>query len=191
MNLVLKLSPKENYFNEELEDILWTEFKLFSSNWSRFDLHFPLLKTKKTGSFFFFFFFWMKANLSQKALKLASDNNYFTEELIVNWIRVVYFKLKGIWPLFSPAKAKKIGSFFLNESKSQSKFGLEVWSQWKLLHWGTGRYLMNWIQVVYFKLKEIWLLFSNAKSKKRAHFLLPFRQNMKVWKQISVKRPWS
>ena len=48
---------------------------------------------------------------------------------------------------------------------------------------------MNWIQVVCFKLKEIWLLFSNAKAKKRANFLLPFHQNMKVWKQISVKRP--
>ena len=42
----------------------------------------------------------MKANLSQKALKLASNDNYFTEELVVNWIQVVYFKLKEIWPLF-------------------------------------------------------------------------------------------
>ena len=29
---------------------------------------------------------------------------------------------------------------------------------------------MNWIQVVYFKLKEIWLLFSNAKAKKTELF---------------------
>ena len=36
------------------------------------DLYFPLLKPKKTGVF------RMKANLSQNALKLASNDNYFT-----------------------------------------------------------------------------------------------------------------
>ena len=49
----------------------------------------------------------MKANLSQKVLMLASNDNYFTEELIVNWIQVVYFILKEIWPLLSISKAKK------------------------------------------------------------------------------------
>ena len=69
-------------------------------------------------------------------LKLSPKENYFTEELVGIlwiWIQVVYFKLKEIWPLFSIAKAKKTGSFFfffLNESNSQSKFGLEVSSQW-------------------------------------------------------------
>ena len=80
---------------------------------------------------------------------------------LMKWIQLVYFKLKEIWRLFAPAKSKKTRSFFyfpsakpFNESKSQCKFGLEVSSQWELLHWGTGRYLMNWIQVFYFKLKE-------------------------------------
>ena len=36
---------------------------------------------------------------------------------------------------------------------------------------------MNWIQVVYFKLKEIWPLFSTAKDKKWALFLLLFCQS--------------
>ena len=76
----LKLGPNDNCFTEELVGILWTEFKLFISNWSKFDLYFPLLKPKK-------------------------------------------------------------GLFFLSESKSQSKFGPEVRSQWKLLHWGTGNLL--------------------------------------------------
>ena len=102
----------------------------------------------------------------------------------MNWIKVVYFILKEIWPLFSISKAKKMG-LFLNKIKSQPKFGLEVSSQWKLLHWGTVRYLMNWIQVVYFKLKEIWPLFSTAKDKKRACFLLPFRQSK--WKYEIMK----
>ena len=68
-------------FTEELVGISWIEFKLFISNWKRFDLYFPLLKPKKRAGFFFF---WMKAfewNLGQKALKLASNDNYFTEEL--------------------------------------------------------------------------------------------------------------
>ena len=52
----------------------------------------------------------------------------------------------------------------------RSKFGFEASSQWKLLHWGTGRYLMNRIQVVHFKLKEIWSLFSIAKAKKMGSF---------------------
>ena len=51
-NLALMLAPNENYFTDELVGILWTEFKLFISNWNRFDLYFPLLKPKK-GLFFF------------------------------------------------------------------------------------------------------------------------------------------
>ena len=77
INLVLELA--ENYFAEELVGILWTEFKLFSSNWKRFDFYFPLLKPKKKSSFFF----WMKANPGPNlALKLASNENYFTEKLV-------------------------------------------------------------------------------------------------------------
>ena len=122
------------------------------SFWKGFELYFPLLKTKKLARFLLPFHQskWkhesMKANLSQKVLKLASNDNYFTKELIVNWILVVYFKLKEIWPLFSTAKDKKTGSFFTSlppkqmrtwkyEGKSQSK-GLEVSFQWQLLHWG-------------------------------------------------------
>ena len=112
-----------------------------------------------------------------------------TGRYLMNWIQVVYFKLKEIWPLFSPAEAKKPSSFFYfpsakawkYETKSQSK-GHEVRSQWKLLHWWTVRYLMNWIQVVYFKLKEIWPLFSPAKAKKQARLFVFFFE----WKQISV-----
>ena len=109
-----------------------------------------------------------------------------TSRYLINGIQVVYFKLKEIWPLFSIAKAKKTGLFFfffLNKSKSQSKFGLEVSSQWKLHHWGTGRYLMNWIQVVYFKLKEIWPLFAPAKAKKSSSFFISLPPNlwMKAW----------
>ena len=42
---------------------------------------------------------------------------------------------------------------------------------------------MNWIQVVYFKLKEIWLLFSNAKAKKTGLFFTsipPKHEGMKA-----------
>ena len=60
----------------------------------------------------------------------------------MNWIQVVYFILKEIWPLFSPAKAKKASSFFTSllpkqmkiwkyETKTQSR-GHEVSSQWQL-----------------------------------------------------------
>ena len=100
-NLALKLGPNENYFTEELVGILWIVFKLFISNWKRFDRYFPLLKTKKRAHFYFPSAKAnesMKANLSQKALKLASNDNSFTEGLIVNWIQVVYFKLKEICP---------------------------------------------------------------------------------------------
>ena len=45
---------------------------------------------------------------------------------------------------------------------------------------------MNWIQVVYFKLKVIWPLFSPSKAKKPRSFLLPFRQIFE-WKHESMK----
>ena len=41
LNLALKLSLNENYFTEKLMGISLTEFKLFISNWRRFDLYFP------------------------------------------------------------------------------------------------------------------------------------------------------
>ena len=85
-NLALELDPNNNYFTEEPIGVLWIEFKLFISNWKRFDPYFPLL-TKKTGSFF------MKSDLSQNlALKLASNDNYFTEELLgILWMEFKLF----------------------------------------------------------------------------------------------------
>ena len=128
MNLALKLPPKENYFTEELVGILWTEFKFFYIKLKQIWSLFAPAKAKKNG-FIFFFFFWMKAIPSPNlALKLAPNDNHFTEYLM-NWIQVVYFKLKQIWLLFSIAKAKKPSSFLLNESKYQPKFDLEVRSQ--------------------------------------------------------------
>ena len=128
----------------------------------------------------------MKSNLSQNlALKLVSNENYLTEELLgISWIEFKFFtsswkRFDLYFPLLKP---KKGFFFFLNEIKSQSKFGLEVSFQWKLLHWGTVRYLMNGIQVVYFKLKEIWPLFSPAKAKKPSSFftsLPPKYESMK------------
>ena len=69
----------------------------------------------------------MKANLSQKVLKLASNDNYFTEELKVNWIQVVYFKLKEIWSLFSTAKDKKGLFFYFPSAKANEN--MKVWRQ--------------------------------------------------------------
>ena len=79
---------------------------------------------------------------------------------------------------------------FFSSIHWENEFGLEVISQGELLHWGTGRYFMNWIQVVYFILKEIWPLFSTAKDKKLGSFSssLPPNLLMKVWNQVSVKR---
>ena len=127
MKLVFMLSPKENYFTEEQVGIIWSEFKLFSSNWKRFNLYLPLLKPKNT---FFFFFFWMKAiPIPNLALKLAPNDNYFTEELV------------GI-----------------------------LWTEFKL-------FSSNW--------KRFDPYFPLLKTKKRAHFLLPFRQSK--WKYESMK----
>ena len=52
-NLALKLAPNDNYFTEELVGTLWTEFKLFISNWKRLDLYLPLLKAKKNALVFY------------------------------------------------------------------------------------------------------------------------------------------
>ena len=52
-NLALKLAANNNYFTEELVGILWIEFKLFISNWKRFDLYLPLLKPKNWARFLF------------------------------------------------------------------------------------------------------------------------------------------
>ena len=56
------------------------------------------------------------------------------------------------------------------------------WSYLPLIHWGTGRYLMNWIQFVHIKMKQIRSLFSPAKAKKLSSFFtsLPPKQ-MKIW----------
>ena len=114
-----KLSPKESYFTEELVGILWTEFKLFISNWSRFDLYLPLLKPKKG------FFFWLKAIPSPNlALKLAPNDNYFTEELVGRlWTEIMLFI--SFWKrfdLYFPLlKTKKTGSFFTSLLPKQMK----------------------------------------------------------------------
>ena len=67
----------------------------------------------------------------------------------MNWIKVVYFKLKEIWPLFSTAGAKKPSSFFTsldkcmkaNLSQKAMKFTEELfgisWIEFKL-------FISNW-----------------------------------------------
>ena len=86
----------------------------------------------------------MKSNLSQKAMKLGLNDNWGTFRYLMNWIQVVYFKLKEIWPLFSTAKAKKLSSFFTsldesmkaNLSQKAMKFTEELlgilWIEFKL-----------------------------------------------------------
>ena len=71
-------------------------------------------------------------------------------------------------PAKTGTKLAKIKSYI--ERLIWNEFGLEVISKGELLHWGADRYLMNWIQVVYIKLKQIWSLFSIAKAKKQARF---------------------
>ena len=120
----------------------------------------------------------MKPNLSQKAMKL-------TEELfVISWIEFKLFISNWKWfdcyfPLLKPKK----WACFLNEIKSQSKFGLEVGPNDNTSLRNLNLNLMNWIQVVYFKLKELWPLFSPAKAKKPSLFFtsLPPKQ-MKIWK---------
>ena len=53
--------------------------------------------------------------------QLATNDTYFTEELVgISWIefKLVYFKLKKIWLLFSNAKAKNPSSFFTSLDES-------------------------------------------------------------------------
>ena len=74
-------------------------------------------------------------------------------------------------------EVKNRARFFFFEWKLLSEIScLEVSFQWQL---------RNWIQVLYFKLKVIWPLFSPAKAKKPARFLLTFRQSK--WKYESMK----
>ena len=119
------LSQKPIKFTEELVGISWywiqvVYFKL-KEIWPAI---FHCWSKKKRARFFFFFFFeWklLNANLSQKALKLASNDNLLhwgTGRYLMNWIQVVYFKLKEIWPLFSNAKAQKTSSFFTSLDES-------------------------------------------------------------------------
>ena len=189
-NLALKLAPNKNYFTEELIDILWTEFKLFISNWKKFDLYFPLLKAKKALVFYFPSAKPLNESKSQSKFGLEVSSqwkllHWGTGRYLMNWIQVVYFKLKEIWPLLSIAKGKKMHSFFspstkpLNESKSQSKFGLEVSSQWKLLHWKVS------LPVVYFKLKEIWPLFAPLKPKKNELVFYESKSQSKFGLEVS------
>ena len=102
----MKLGPNDNWGTGRY---FWIEFKLFISNWKRFD---PA-KAKKTELVFYFpsakawKYECMKPNLSPKARK-------FTEELVdISWVefKLFIFQLKEIWPLFSPAKAKNWDRF--------------------------------------------------------------------------------
>ena len=146
-------------------------------------LLFSIAKAKKLSSFFTSLspkHESMKANLNQKAMKLGPNDNWGTGRYLLIEFKLFFFKLKEIW-LFSNAKATKTGLFFLvsmkvNLSQKAMKLGPND-------NWGTGRYLMNWIQVVYFKLKEIWPQLSPAKAKKPGSFFtsLPLKQ-MKIWK---------
>ena len=85
------LSQKAMKFTEELVDISWVELKLLISNWKRFDFYFPLLKPKNWARFLLLKpkHESMKVNLSQKALKLASNDNWGIELklFISNWKR--------------------------------------------------------------------------------------------------------
>ena len=44
----------------------------------------------------------------------------------MNWIQVVYIKLKQIWSLFAPAKSKKMGSFFLMKAIPSPNLALKL-----------------------------------------------------------------
>ena len=103
----------------------------------------------------------------------------------MNWIQVIYFKLKEISPIFSTANHKKNWLFFTSlplmqmqiwkyETKSQSK-GYSS----QLLHWGMKfkLFISNW--------KRFDPYFPLLKTKKWARFLLPFRQSK--WKYESMK----
>ena len=96
----------------------------------------------------------------------------------MNWIQVVYIKLKQIWSLFAPAKAKKRVPFFFFWMKAIPSQNLAL----KLAP--NDNYFIEELEVVYFTLKEILPLFAPAKAKKSSSFFFE-------WKQISVKRPWS
>ena len=169
MNFVLRLSPKENYFTEELVGILWTEFKLsylclfklFIWNWKRFDLYFPLLRPKKG----FIFFEWRQilVKICPWSYLPMMILHWRTVRYLMNWIQVVYFKLNEIWPLFSTATDKKKQARFLHPFR-QSKWKHESMKanlSQKALKLGpndnyfTEVLIVNWIQVVYFKLKGI------------------------------------
>ena len=93
-----------------------------------------------------------------------------------------------IWCMFIWTMPAETGTK-LAKIRPKIKLKLNTLREWiwfpqgELLHWGTGRYLMNWIQVVSFKLKEIWLLFSIAKAKKLSSFftsLWPKHESMKA-----------
>ena len=81
------------------------------------------------------------------------------------WVATHGLRTQAIWqpPSNTGTKLANIKSHI--ERLIWNEFGLGVISQGEILHWGTGRYLMNWIQVVYIKLKQIWSLFAPAKAK--------------------------
>ena len=186
-NLALKLASNDNYFTEELVGILWTEFKLFISNWNRFDLYFPFLKPKKRA-----LFFWMKSNLSQNlALKLASNENYFTKELvgilwtefklfISNWNRfdlyLPFLKPKK-WACLFWMKSNLSPNLVLKLASNDNYFTEELvgilWTEFKL-------FISNW--------NRFGIYFPFLKPKKWALFFFFF---FFEWKQFPVQIwPW-
>ena len=111
-NLALKLAPNDNYFTEKLLGILWTEFKLFISNWKRFDPYFPLLRTKKNRLDFYFLSAKTWKHNSQSQSK-GHEVHWRTVRYLMNWIQVVYFKLKETCPYFPLLKTKNRARFLL------------------------------------------------------------------------------
>ena len=101
--------------------------------------------------------------------------HWWTGRYLMNWIQVVYFILKEIWPLFSPAKAKKLSSFFTSLPPKHESMKPNLSQKVTKVN-----YFTEGIQVVYFKLKEIWLLFSNAKAKKPSSFFTSLDESMKA-----------
>ena len=130
----------------------------------------------------------MKPNLSQKAMKLSPNDNRGTvrnswiefKKFISNWKRFdLYFPLP---------KPKYWARFYFSWWKYQTKSQPKAMKLSPNDNRGTVRNSWNWIQEVYFKLKEIWPLFSLPKPKYWALFYFSW------WKyetKISAKRPWS
>ena len=121
-------------FTEELVGISWVDFKLFISNWKRFDLYFSMLKPKKRARFFFLNeSFWMK--YQSKGLEVKP---WSFQWQLRNWMNDVCFKLIEIWPLFSLLKPKNRDRYLLPFRQILCSYGvppekcqyLEIWQHY-------------------------------------------------------------